>query len=529
MGEASGFRRLLYRTPIYRWTISPRRPVDVATPLAALWPGDAARGRALVDGELLLGGRAFTLPDTGWAPAEAPAGWRAQLDGFDWLADLRDLGGDFGRRRARELVGRWLDRYQRWDPIAWQPATTGRRIASWLGHYGFFCASADDDFRDRVLASLGTQARHLARVVGDAQPGSARLAAVKGMALAAVGLSGLDALLAPALARLEAELSEQILIDGGHASRSPSVHLAVLRDLIEIRQALRLARIAPPLPLLQAVEAMSAMLRYLRHGDGGLALFNGSNEEPGSLIDADIHQSESRSRLAVGAPDFGIERLYAGRTTIFIDCGHGQATDDRIHAGPLSFELSVGRERLIVNLGGAGFLPGEWSDAQRATAAHSTLAIDDTNAIRLETGAPPPAIELKRDEADGQVWLEASHDGYVDRLGASHRRRLYLSADGEDLRGEDLVTGAAGKPFQLRFHLHPRVQVSLAQNAAAALLRLPSGSGFRLRVSGGRLDLGEAVYLGRAGEMKRTQHVLVTGVLDGQTTLKWALRREGRR
>ena len=529
MGEPSGFRRLLYRTPIYRWMISPRRLVDIATPLTALWPGDAARGRALVDGEILLGGRAFTLPDAGWAPADAPSAWRAQLDGFDWLADLRDLGGDLGRRRARELVGRWLDHYQRWDPIAWQPAATGRRIAAWLGHYGFFCASADDDFRDRVLVSLGTQARHLARVAADAPSGSARMASIKGLVLAAVGLTGLDALLAPALARLETELAEQILIDGGHVSRSPSVHLAVLRDLIEIRQTLRLARISPPLPLLQAIEAMSAMLRYLRHGDGGLALFNGSNEEPGTLIDAVIHQSESRSRLAVGAPDFGIERLYAGRTTIFIDCGHGPATDDRLHAGPLSFELSVGRERLIVNLGGAGLLPGEWSDAQRATAAHSALAIDDTNAIRLETGAPPPAIELKRDEADGQVWLEASHDGYVDRLGASHRRRLYLSADGEDLRGEDLITGAAGKSFALRFHLHPRVQVSLAQNAAAALLRLPSGSGFRLRVSGGRLDLAEAVYLGRAGEMKRTQHVLVTGTLDGQTTLKWALRREGRR
>ena len=71
--------------------------------------------------------------------------------------------------------------------------------------------------------------------------------------------------------------------------------------------------------------------------------------------------------------------------------------------------------------------------------------------------------------------------------------------------------------------------VSLAQNAAAVLLRLPSGSGFRLRVSGGRLDLGEAVYLGRPGEMKRTQHVLVTGILDGNTSLKWALRREGKR
>src|SRR6185295_12084315 len=130
------------------------------------------------------------------------------------------------------LVGRWLDRHRRWDPLAWQPDVTGRRIAAWLGHYGFFCASADDDFRDRVLVSLAAQARHLSRVLDDARPGSARIAATKGLALAAVGLTGLDALLTPALARLEKELAEQLLPDGGHASRSPSVHLTVLRDLI---------------------------------------------------------------------------------------------------------------------------------------------------------------------------------------------------------------------------------------------------------------------------------------------------------
>ncbi|MBM3531808.1 MAG: hypothetical protein FJX60_02075 [Alphaproteobacteria bacterium] len=529
MAEASGFRRLLFRTPIYRWMIRPRRPVDIATPLTSLWPGDAARGRALVDDELALGGRAFTLPGSGWTPIDAPSDWRAALDSFDWLADLRDLGGDLGRRRARELVGRWLDRYRRWDPLSWRPDVTGRRIAAWLGHHGFFCASADDEFRERVLFSLAAQARHLARTIDDAPAGADRIAAIKGVVLAAVGLTGLAVLLMPALMRLEAALAEQVLADGGHSSRSPSVHLAALRDLIEIRHALRLARITPPPALVQAIEAMVAMLRYLRHGDGGLALFNGSNEEPGPLIDAVIQQSESRPRLAVGAPDFGIERLHAGRTTVFIDCGDSVATDGRVYAGPLSFELSIGRERLIVNLGGSALLPEAWATAQRATAAHSTLTIDDTNAIHLEPGAPASSIVKGREDSDGQIWFEATHDGYADRLGASHQRRLYLSADGEDLRGEEVVTGAAGKPYQLRFHLHPRVQVSLAQNAAAALLKLPSGSGFRLRVSGGRLDLGEAVYLGRPDEMKRTQHLLVTGVLDGQTSIKWALRREGKR
>ena len=52
--------------------------------------------------------------------------------------------------------------------------------------------------------------------------------------------------------------------------------------------------------------------------------------------------------------------------------------DPHAHAGTLSFEFSHGDERLIVNCG-AQNAGGEWRLAQRATAAHSTLAVDDTN------------------------------------------------------------------------------------------------------------------------------------------------------
>ena len=68
-----------------------------------------------------------------------------------------------------------------------------------------------------------------------------------------------------------------------------------------------------------------------------------------------------------------------------------------------------------------------------------------------------------------------SHDGYAAPYGLIHHRRLYLTAGGEDLRGEDRVDGGTPQPFVLRFHLHPDVNVSVAQNAQAAILKLPTG------------------------------------------------------
>ena len=66
--------------------------------------------------------------------------------------------------------------------------------------------------------------------------------------------------------------------------------------------------------------------------------------------------------------------------------------------------------------------------------------------------------------------------GYEPNFGLTHRRRLWLSADGTDLRGEDTLSGAHAGLFTVRFHQHPDMQVSLIQNGGAALLRAPSGT-----------------------------------------------------
>ena len=62
----------------------------------------------------------------------------------------------------------------------------------------------------------------------------------------------------------------------------------------------------------------------------------------------------------------------------------------------------------------------------------------------------------------------------------------------------------------MRFHLHPSVEASLVEGESAALLRLPSGSLWRLRAAGAEMSLGESIYLG-SGEARKTQQVVLSG------------------
>ena len=131
-----------------------------------------------------------------------------------------------------------------------------------------------------------------------------------------------------------------------------------------------------------------------------------------------------------------------------------------------------------------------------------------------------------------------SHDGYAPLFGLTHSRRLFLSANGEDLRGEDRLTpaGDAASPandgtpeFAVRFHLHPEVTVSLTQSGDSALLRLPKGGGWRFRASGATLAVEPSVYLGDQGPIRRSQQVVLKGRARGKETLvKWALQREAK-
>lgn len=525
------------------------RPVRVpeapARAFRDLWPGDAARGARLLRGELETLGTARPLR-IGLAGAEgwdAPSGsvtWRAAAHGFAWMRDLRALGTDAARLHARALTADWLARGAE-EALADSPEVTGARLSAWLGHWDFFAATAEDQFRRAVMTRMAQDARDLSAALPAEAEHRGALAALKGAMAAAIALEE-DAYLQRAARFLPAEIERQFHPDGGHVERSPGMQLLALQDLIEIRNLMHGAGVEPPPHLAALLDRAAPALRLFRHGDGGLALFNGTRDESSALIDLVLTQGQARGRAPMDLPETGFQRLQAGRTLIIADTGApptGRAAagadgglpagaDRFAHAGTLAFEMSVGRDRLIVNCGAAPAAEEAWRDALRATAAHSTLILSDTNSAELRPeglGRRPEQVETARHESAGAQWLEASHDGWRRAFGALHRRRLYLAESGDDLRGEDMVeVGGDGvvHPFTLRFHLHPGVVASLLQDESAALLRLPSGIGWKLRAKGARVALEESVYLG--GEPRRSQQVVLVAE-EGEASVQWAITR----
>ncbi|MFM7347150.1 MAG: heparinase II/III family protein [Tagaea sp.] len=523
---------------LYGMLLGGRAPARLARLAPAPLPGSPDRGRAIVGGRIVCACRALKPERPDWTAPDLSRAAVIELNSFEWLDDLASLGSELAQARARALVGDWILAHRGWKALAWDAEPTGRRIAAWLAHAPFLSCGEGDPLGPLLLGSAARQARHLARVASGAADGLTRLQALKGLIYAhACGLAAPGKL--PALASaLAAAAGSDLLDDGFHACRGPSAQLRALACLVDSRAALESAGARTPEALHRAIEKLAPATRFFRHGDGGFALFNDSNEEEPAAIDAVLARAQWPDPPPARATAAGFERLAADRLVLVADAGApaSGAYAACAHAGTLAFELSAGKERLIVNCGAGPRDGSDRSLALRATATHSTLCAEDADSSPVAPGgllSRPDRIEIAREEADGNIWLDMSHDGYAARLGFAHRRRIFMAGDGQDLRGEDSLLPVEGKApalpetrLDIRFHLHPDVQASVIQNGAAALLRLPSGQAWRLQVAGARLDLGESVYFGRKGSARRAEQVVASAVSGPSgATVKWAFKR----
>ncbi|APH60112.1 heparinase II/III family protein [Granulibacter bethesdensis] len=559
-----GARRAAARLPTLRLSRAPDAPLVM---VRDLWPGDATRGARLLRGEYEHSGIIRSLQPGAWGDSAGTAELRAAIHGFSWLRDLRALGTDGARLKARSMVADWIGA-SALDSIATRPDVTGARVMAWLGHYDFFAASADDNFRQRMMARLVADARALAFEIPPETADARALTVLKGLLAAAIALPDKGSYLARVLKWLPKELDRQILPDGSHVERSPSAHYAALRDLVEMRGLLQSARVPVPNILLLAIERLGPALRVLRHGDGGLALFNGSREENASLIDLVLAQAGRGARATHDMQHGGWQRLQAGRSVVIVDTGlpARRGLDRHAHAGTLAFEFSSGRDRIITNCGALPAGGPEWREATRATAAHSTLVMADTSSSEVTAdglGRRPSRVTAERLESEGAIWLEATHDGWRQSAGLVHRRHLYMAANGDDVRGEDSLEGGEPRPYALRFHLHPAVHAirqtqAMESTAAEArtqsvepaavdgavsgeeaitekpvatlrdsiLLRTPQAA-WLMQVEGGTITVEESVYLG--GQMPRqAEQVVISVPPDGPRCVKWAITRKAK-
>jgi len=129
------------------------------------------------------------------------------------------------------------------------------------------------------------------------------------------------------------------------------------------------------------------------------------------------------------------------------------------HADTLSFELSVGVERLFVNSGTSLYGVSQERLRQRQTAAHNTVEVMGESSSEVWSGfrvarrAYSELIEVI--ESNYEIKLSASHNGYS-RLKpkVTHTRKIHSTEKSIEIK--DLLSTPVNSCFNL--HIHPNVK-----------------------------------------------------------------------
>jgi uncharacterized heparinase superfamily protein len=528
--------------------------------LSKLWPGrtdrliiaphdlrtaDATRAAEIYAGRFVFAGKIVTCHGRSIFDLEPPSeDWDVSLLGFGWLRHLRAADTALTRANARALVDDWLTNPNNKRPIGRRADVLSRRVISLLSQAPLVLNDTDSKFYRRYLRGLTREIRYLRYAMLDVTDGVPRLQVLIALCYASLCLANQARQIRSASRKLSDELQRQILPDGGHITRNPGALIDLLIDLLPLRQTFAARNIAPPPALLNAIDRMMPMLRFFRHGDGTIALFNGMSGTPSDLLATLLAYDDTHGTPMASMPHAGFQRLDAAAMTVIMDTGTPPPANvsHEAHAGCLSFELSSGTSRIVINCGMPSTGRDNWRAFARSTAAHSTLTFQDASSCqfvelsamkRLLHGAPvvsgPEVVENFREVVSNGELLTTSHDGYVARFGVIHRRVLMISPDGTKLDGEDTVSPAPGArlknnqtSYAVRFHLHPSVKANRLSDGRGVMLVLPNRDVWTFEAFDDKVELEDSVFLAGTDGPRRTAQIVIRQDSRHASSVRWS-------
>ena len=358
----------------------------------------------------------------------------------------------------------------------WEPYPVSLRISNVLKAW-----QAGLPLEKRHFESLYAQASYLSNDLEKHLLGNHYFVNLKALLFAGV-IFGNQRWLNIAVKGLIEEVAEQILDDGSNFELTPMYHALILVDMLDMDN---LCQAYPGVVGSRLVDLFKVnipkMLRFMSlmaHNDNGVSFFNDSVdgiapnkqciEAYAKQLGFDIGCFDATQVQAIdsGASGYMIASN-KGNKLIFDAANVGpDYIPGHAHADTLSFELSIGDERVFVNTGISQYGLGEKRLHERKTAAHNTVEVDGLDSSQVWSGfrvaKRARVVERSVTWDVQQAEFSASHNGYKNIYGGPiHKRTLRLASYA--LHVFDELNGAF-KTATGRFYFHPDLTVRLEEN-----------------------------------------------------------------
>lgn len=398
--------------------------------------------------------------------------WLYNLHYFD---DLNAGCADTRRAWHLKLLSRWIEENQPGVGVGWEPYPISLRVVNWIKW-----SLAGNDLSEPIRQSLAVQLRFLSCRLEVHLLGNHLFANAKALIFGGLFFEGHEAERWYALGKkiLSDQLGEQILADGGHFERSPMYHALLLEDLLDLTNLHCAYGKLVEASWQEAIANMFAWLRTMMHPDDEIAFFNdaaiGIAPKPNELRDyAKRLGMQLTSNRTARLIESGYARIENGDAVILADVGSlgPDYLPGHAHAGTLSFELSLGKQRVLVNSGTSVYGNGVERQRQRSTAAHNTVRVDACDSSEVWSGFRVARRARTFDVRHNNQVLAGKHDGYRRLLGKPiHSRQWTFVPNGVSIVDE--VSGRGVHLVEVFFHINPEWRPRLKGNNACELINV---------------------------------------------------------
>jgi uncharacterized heparinase superfamily protein len=527
--------RLYYR---FRAPVLRKKPVPVLRNALVGWAAPAFMVPATHDGKTFTFLGVTSQLQDDWNSVEAPMLWLYNLHYQD---DLNAIGADQRFALCQHLLGGWIKDNAPLQGIGWEPYCISLRVVNWVK---WLSRQKPEDIKPEWVESLASQIDALDHQLEHHILANHLFANAKALVFAGVFFGGLqgERWLQKGLQLLEQEVKEQFLADGAHFELSPMYHAILLwdlADLIYLQQRTELPRLVQiNFEWNRRFYAGLQWLQSMVHPDQDLSFFNDTTLGIAPTL-IDITRYSAHLDLEVPAPtpvDHLQGRLLEASGYSIIDWpAEHRLIADVAHVGPdyqpghahadiLSCELSLFRQRILVNSGISQYGENSERHRQRSTAAHNTLEVDGKNSSEVWAGfrvarrAKPFGVSMQ--VGDECVSLKASHDGYR-RLAGKVCHTRYWFAESKSLSITDELSGRFTHAI-VYWHLHPNVSLERLDEASFKIT-LSQGQVVKLHIEGAYVEVRKSYWHSSFGQSVCNK-TLVAKLLERSliTRLEWS-------
>lgn len=528
------YRRIWFR--LYKPRPDLRPAPERATP-SGFWHVPARRLPTLT------GSRSWTflnetghLDELGWEGPERGKLWRYHQHYFD---DLNAQGAEDRQAWHAALILDWIAHNQPGEGTGWEPYPLSLRTVNWI-KWALGGAMLDEI----ALHSLAVQIRWLESRLEYHLLGNHLFANAKALVMAGLFFDGpeSDAWLAKGLEILASEVPEQLLPDGGHFERSTLYHLLALEDLLDL---VNISRCFPNRflcaqqkgqleGLTENARALGAWMLTMSHPDEQISFFNDAALDMAPAV-AELNSYATRllghSFKLADAPcvhlrDSGYIRLSHGTAVALLDVAPvgPDYLPGHAHADTLSFELSVGAQRVLVNSGTSCYGSSAERVRQRGTAAHNTVMVETADSsevwggFRVARRAYPFNLQVEKLEANA-TEVRCAHNGYARLPKKPIHHRTWLM----DTAGMSVIDRIEGQheAAEARFHFHPDLKVSTGVEQSEGVIALPDGSVVTWQLDRGVARLVRSTWHPRFGH-SIPNFCLAVDLVDGGSDIRFS-------